>query len=339
MKVETTVTLGNGKDKPKGETGAMYGQVMKHTKGFLWHTCKFLKNENKLMKATSMIMDRMNLRELEGKTGQDLVEAQEMWMAKHKNHVRVELNCQRNYVQQELRVFMMNEVFAKGKEDEWPDPKQIRALALRDGLQEICEEDANGEETPKQIEDREMNEKLFDKYWDVLIPKVAGFQNWQPARRHYGLLSYSEPLHSDREGHDQEPYVSAADEAFIVVLWENCCKKWKYWAEQKKNKKPLDKEHPDMVTPYTHAKGGRAKFGGWLDNGKGKYKTLVHQIRNNRVNEKPYVEQVEREALKRIRKLHNKDELDAKRKRPKMVKAVAALEEESSGDDDDDDWL
>ena len=112
---------------------AMSREVAKCTKQQLWKICKFIKSESKLVKATRFVMQKLDLAEMEGLEGKDLAEAEEVWIATYKDDVRVALNKQRNYCQQELRG-LMEQVFKEKKEDEFPNVGEMEALVMRDHL-------------------------------------------------------------------------------------------------------------------------------------------------------------------------------------------------------------
>lgn len=319
-KLKLDRTGGSGRPIVAGTNRAMQREVHKCTKQKLWKICKFLRSQGKLDKATKFVMEKLQLAEMDGLEGSDLVDAQETWKATFSKSVRTALNKQRNYVQQELRELMEKEVFQKGKEDEFPDEKQILDIAMRNKLDDA---------TPK--EERALYEKLFDNYWNILTPKVAGHFAWGPNKRHYELMS------SGKEDDDSENYVSPSDEAFLVLIWLNCYKKWRYRELLKRDEpeKELEEDHDDMKTPYTDAKGGQKIFGGWNEAGITKFRELEKAIKENRETEKKYIEEVEQQALERIRKVEKVAEKDASRKTKKRKKKVAAIEEESTDDEND----
>ncbi len=311
---------GSKKTLKNGTQKAMEREVKKCSKTILWKVCKFLKNEKKLDKATKYVMGSLYLTEMEGLSGKALVDAQEVWMAQWRAVIRKALNKQRNYVQQELRG-LMERVFKAGKQDDFPNQQEILHLILREKLDE---------ETPQ--EEREHYEKLFDNYWNVLIPKVAGHANWGPGKRHYLLLS------SGREDDDNQEgpcYVTPADEAFLAVIWLNCYPKWVYQEECRKKGLVADDNNELAKTPYTNSKAGQKKFGGWLKLGMDKYDELFQAIQKNRQEESDYIEGVEQLALERIRKKEKVEEKDANRKTKKRSKAVVDDEDDDSSDEED----
>ena len=332
IKLDRSGTSARGSGS-KGSQSAMAREVKKVAKTKLWKICKFLRNQNKLDKATKYVMETMDLIEFAGLEGKELVEAKEVWIATHSGCVREALNKHRNYVQQELRN-VMEKVFLENKEDEFPNEKQILDLAMRDKLDD---------ETPD--EEREQHQKLFDNYWNVLMPKVAGHHAWGPAKRHYELMSTGM---ADPEDKKDVQYVTPSDEAFLILIWLNCYKKWRYVFLTKReatNKDPADPtrepdpDHADMQTPYTDSKSGQKKFGGWLPAGITKYRALDDQIHKNRMDNEMYVEAVEKNALERIQKAEKLEEKEANRKTKKRSKKSADQDDDETDDENDfTDW-
>ena len=256
-----------------------------------------------------------------GLEGTEKAEAEEIWKNAYARTIRGSLNRQRNYVQQELRE-VMELVFKQNQEADYPNVEQMMDLVVRDKMDD---------QTPK--EERELHEKLFHNYWDVLIPKVAGHSSWGPSKRHYGLLSFHK---EDPDNKEEMTYVSPSDEAFLAVMWMNCYKKWSYKARCERNNAEIDPKHKDMQTPYTDSKGGQKRFGGWNVDGVRKYDALVEMIEKNRKKQKKCVEDVEKAALERIRKAEKVDEKDEKRKtRKKSGGGSAAIVDELTDDEDD----
>jgi hypothetical protein len=268
-------------DKPS----AMQREVQKRTKTDLWPVMKFIGSEEKLISATIFVMKRINPRELDKmEDGYEKIDKEEEWIAEYKGDVRIGLNNQRNYVQQELRE-LYHKLHESGDEACLPNVRQILQLLERKGLQ--------------KGDNKARMEAFFDKYWDALLPKVAGHANWPPTRRHYLLLSTAETK-SKNVALDPLPCVDHTTEAFLVAIWENCLPRWKYECLQKRNKEDVDPEHADMAgLGYTTSNSGRQQFGGWSPVGKARVKLLGKMAKKARVLD--HVKAVEEAALERIR--------------------------------------
>ena len=322
LKLERT---GQGKKLKSTTQQAMSREVAKCTKQQLWKVCKFIKSENKLVKATRFVMLKLDLVEMEGLQGPELAEAQEIWIATYKDDVRRALNQQRNYCQQELRS-VMEQAFKDGKAGEFPNVGEMEALILRDNLDDQTPEGA-----------RKEFEVKFDNMWNVLIPKVSGHHAWGPNKRHYGLLSFCSYVAEDEK---EVPYVSPSDEAFLVTIWKNCYEKWYYKEQCRRDpEKEVDPKDKNMETPFTDPKGGQKRFGGWLKAGYDYYEEARGNIAKNRIDQKEYLQQVEQLALERIRKAENVDpEADKKKKATKRKAEEMEDDDETEDENDFDNW-
>jgi hypothetical protein len=306
-----------------GTQSAIAREVAKASKTSLWKVCKFIRNESKLLKATKFVMETLALSEMHGLEGEELVSRQEEWKAEHSGTVRKSINMQRNYVQQELRD-VMRQVFRDEREAEFPNPDQMMELILRNKL-----DDATSDE------ERQAAEVQFDNLWNLLLPKVAGHKNWGPNKRHYLLPSFARLEVDGVAEKDQPPLVSATDEAFLALVWANCYSKWWYKEECRRKGEVVDKKHARYQTPFTDAKAGQARFGGYSSEGIAMFKDLAQKIAKNRKENAKYVKEVEELALERIRAVEKVAEKEANRKSKKRKAKGAGAGDESTDDEND----
>ena len=286
----------------------------------LWKVCKFIKSDKKLYKATKMVMRDLELQEHEGLFGKGKMEAEEAWIAENKDTVRVAVNEQRNYVQQELRE-LVEKYFHANKEASIPNVDQMMNLIMRNKLDR---------DTPD--EERETYQNLFDIYWNVLIPKVATHNAWGPSKRHHILMSTGK---QDEGDPDAPLAVTAEDEAFLVTLWHNCYNKWWYREQCRRNGTEVERDEEDRLTPFTEARGGQKKFGGWKPEAIKFYEKKRSEIHKNREEQGPYVVEVETAALARIREAEGCDEKDAKRRNRRRRPASLMDHDDSDSEDDE----
>ena len=309
----------NGKKKSSQKT-AMEIVTARETKQGLWKVCKFIKNEKKLYKASKYVMQKLDLQDHQGLSPKEKMEAEETWLADNKDTVRKALNAQRNYVQQELRE-AIEEIFANKQEHTIPNVEQMMDLVMRNRLDE---------DTPE--EERKQHQELFDVYWNLLVPKVAGHFAWGPGKRHQVLMSTGTLAQGDP---DAPPAVTAEDEAFLATLWHNCYNKWWYREKCNRNGTKKDPKEEDRLTPFTEAKGGQKKFGGWKPEAIRFYEIKRLEISENRKTQAAYIAEVEKAALARIRELEGCDEKDAKRRRRKRRSSSLMEVEDSDSEDDE----
>ena len=295
---------GRAKKGTPGTGSAEERETASTTKFWLWKRVKFLKDETQITDATEKVMQKMNLRSLKGLSGNEKINAEQTWIAENRDTVRLVLNYWRNYVQQELHKLMFVDVWVPNSvhdADSVPNADQILKLALRDGIAK-----------------NKGLEKMFDFYWDHLMSKVANNASWGPAKRHKELMSTG--LQPPPEGPD--PFVkqgrpallvTPSDEAFLVVLWENCYTKWCYIRKQAKAGKDVDKKHKDYQTPHTESKKGVKHYGGWNKAGRKRYRELLDLIIDSK-NDHEEIAEVEQAALDRLRIVHDCVEKEAKSK-------------------------
>ena len=251
LKTRLELANGSGGGQTTSNLTAMSREVAKTAKKKLWKRCKFIIGEKTLRKGCKYVISQLDLAEFQGLDEEAYKVEEERFIAEHKNSVRLAINKQRNYVQQELRDFMMNEL-KEGRGDDYPTVEEMEQLVLRNML-----DDKTEEEVLQQYEAK------FEKYWNLLA-KVANHSSWNPFKRHFFLISSDGWI--DEPG-PNDTYVTASDEAFLLTIWKNCFNKWKYKSTQKANNLEVDEDDPAMVTPFTNAKSGQKKFGGWKEAG------------------------------------------------------------------------
>jgi len=362
-----------GKKQPlkAGTESATVKEIQKVTKQFLFPKVKVLKNEKELLKATRIIMEHLDLQNHNGLEGQDLDTAQQIWINEHKDYVRQAINSARNYVNQEVQK-VMGQAVEDGRLHTYPDVETIMKCALRDDIQDLDDEadltclklpqakdepdeeykarEAKCQDLEARIAVRDQMRVKFDNYLDHLLPKVSGFKHYGPKTRYQFVPSYTMrgPQEFDQEGDPDVPLVTASDEAFLVALFENSYKRWKYCKECELDSKEEDKKHPDWDTKYTNLKGGQKLFGGWETVGRKRINFIKGEIDANRKENKNYVVEVEEAAIKRLRALNklSPDVVIGTKKRKAAAVLVAeesesecsflADPEEEEEDEDDD---
>jgi hypothetical protein len=242
----------------------------------------------------------------DGLSGEDLRQAEKSWVMANSSLVRTGMNDARNYTQSQLRN-RAQKLVGEGKY--LPTAEELLVCAMRG-----------------DIEKNDKTRWIFDLYWDEFLFCVLGKANWDVRFRHHGLISTTfDPTLT--WGGDEERRISIGTEAFLVLLFENCRAKWKYMAKFKKEGRKYDKKHRRMETPYTDADVGVAKFGGWNDAGRARYKELGDMIFEAQTSNPEHVAVVEKACLKRLRSKHSVDQ-----KGKKTAKRARVEEEEEEED-------
>jgi hypothetical protein len=303
----------------KGTTKALLNEIRKEVKDGLWANCKFIKNQVFLDKATRVVMAELELADLEGLEGEELIEAEEVWVAVNQDTVRRAMNSTRNYVHQQVKQ-LVDKIVQEGSPKDLPNVEEIRMLAERKGMKE-------GDPNQKRMK------ALFAWYVDELFARVAGNERWPTSCRHTQVLS-------EAKNNKGQACVTASDEAYVVALWENWWIRWNYEWKCKADKVEADVKAKEMATPYTNSKGGQKQFGGWLDPGKKSYKSWKEKVEKAR--ETSASKKLEKEALKTLRNKHDMEAKEAKReenKKKKKKKTVVVEEDDVDVDLEDlDQW-
>ena len=209
------------KSKGNSTDSATHTLVWETTREKFFGKCKFLANEDQLLKATEQVMEMLVISDFDGLEGTKLAAAQEKWIQKYKSAVRDSLNNNRNYIQNQMQTKFKEYVSEYGL-DHVPDKEEILDAALRKGM---TKEDP----FPSRACD------VFDFYWDVLIPVVASCKRWGPGKRHYCLMSTARPENDP----SQQLFVTPSDEAYAALAWENYLGPWTYkWEQAHKDKEP-----------------------------------------------------------------------------------------------------
>ena len=163
-------------------------------------------------------------------------------------------------------------------------------------------------------------------YVNTALPRVAGKDFWGPRKCHHETISSA--MHTDGL-----PCITVGTEAFLVLCWENCHKKWLYLYKCDESGEEPDQKCQDMATPFTDAKSGQQPFGGWNKAGRKRYAELCKMITEARGQ--PYCAPTEAAVLHSLRRSYVFDNDGAlKRPKKKQKKQEDSDEEEELEFDD-----
>ena len=319
--------------KNVGQKKAMLALLKKIVFHKLWKRCKFIKNDKFFFKAGTLVVRKLDLQEMEGLEGQELEAAGRMWIEANKPLIATLLNERRNYVIQQLGKEVRDRVIA-GKLDELPTVEEMRKLVHREGM-----------DSSATKEEKANLDAKFELYWDVLIPIVAGCDNWPAKIRRSSLLSFAEKeaVNDDEDpGEVGEWLVHPSDEAFLLVAWENAFERWVHKATAGP---AFSEKDPEAQTKYSASPNGIKTFGQWDPVGIKVWSEATDRIKKSRLPDEklkdPYAEvnfikDLETAALERIRQAHNiTDDGPPNKKRKRSGKENLFDDEECDMDDDD----
>jgi hypothetical protein len=137
--------------------------------------------------------------------------------------------------------------------------------------------------------------EFFEWHWLGLLPAVCSKHRWgENLRRNCPIttgVSVKDP---------SKTLVTHTDEAFVLVAYENCDKRWPYCYDCKQNGQKPDKTHKEYQTRWCDDGAGQNKFGGWTNEGRKRFSTHVTKIAYNK--QKEHVAALEDEILAKISK-------------------------------------
>ena len=97
---------------------------------------------------------------------------------------------------------------------------------------------------------------------------------WGIKMRFFGTITGHAPLDNP-----DDKYIMDSDETLIVLMWENCSKRFPYVAKCKKNEVKYDPTNPNYQTRWSNSSAGQNKFGGWNDDGRARFVELCRAIK------------------------------------------------------------
>ena len=221
------------------------GTVVGHAKTTLWRTCKFLADETQLDEACEQIM--AVIPEIA-----HLLEDEEMkevniqgFKDNYGENICTTINGKRTEVQSGLRKAYLARAATGAK---MPTPKELGQVIRRVGL----------EFDPEKPEENALAREFFEWYWEHLLPKCVGSQNWGQSIRLYGTISQHFPPDDPKR-----KYITSSDEALVLLLYENCGQRFPYHAKCKAKGETPDAEHANNQSKWSNNQSGQVKWGGW----------------------------------------------------------------------------
>jgi hypothetical protein len=157
--------------------------------------------------------------------------------------------------------------------------------------------------------ENEAEMKIFEWYWEVLLPKMIGAAEWGPTVRYYNTICAAK-LPPNKDGKPSKKFlITPSHEGMILAIWDNNYENWQKlweWSQKPENK---DKTQRNKGGKYTSTDKGQREFGGWEAAGIEAYNSYVDQaiaVRKSRSGKL-----LESLTLQRLRKSNNIDQADA----------------------------
>ena len=264
----------------------------------------------------------------------------ESFAVTYMNLVDLTISHRRNHVQQEVRKVIQTLMGSGGEDEPDTDLAPTIELMLKCAHRDI---DVNNADELR----------VFMWYWEHILSKAGGESMWFREEYKYKVLPSN--CTYQFEDFDQDfKLFTAATEAFLVIVFENCIDKWKaqcVWkhehpGENLPTKTKINKGEALHKTKYTITDIGQQKYGGWSDAGLARFNAIKTSIKASRKNDiqvdivdpetgnatptrvKRYLF-VEKKALEEFQKVHKKDEPEEgtkKRKRDLASKVDVELD-------------
>ena len=154
---------------------------------------------------------------------------------------------------------------------------------------------------PKRPADGKQMRKLFQWYWDTLLPKCAGCHYWGHNTRLSATISKARaPGTGEKKGRKQ---ITPSTEGYIFLTWENSQPKWEHERQMINAGKTIDKaakkDKSYVEATYSTSKAGNIKYGGWSPEGRTRFIKIMAEI--TEAKKKPHVKKVEECCLTALR--------------------------------------
>ena len=190
-----------------------------------------------------------------------------------------------------------------------PTHKELKDVILRRGLDYIDIERKEGETDEQHAKKlalaqaNERNRDFFIWYWLELLPTGAAKGKWSRKIRFYGTITDHAPLDSP-----DDKYITTSDESLIVLMFENCSKRFPYVAKCKRDAVKPNHDDPDYQARWSVSAAGQNKFGGWEDEGRARFVELRRKI--GAAKQKERISDLETAILKEIQDKHSKTQAE-----------------------------
>ena len=180
------------------------------------------------------------------------------------------------------------------------------------------------------------NMKIFVWYWTCLLPAMCRNEQWGLTKRTRGLISFYAPLNNSKD-----KYITAADEALVGIIYENCGKRFPFLAGLDKFVQEVHSKHVDYQAKWSSSTKGQSKFGGWDEAAVTRFTTIKKLVDRNRKKDSTHLREVESAALDRIQGKDDDengsvgaDDVEEVREKVELPQNFVNLAYDTDGDDE-----
>jgi hypothetical protein len=288
--------------KPLGneENSELVASIKIQASGFLFSKCKFVNSD-----AQERNLGRLMLKY--GTIPDEHKEDTEAFVSTYSKIMRRQIFDRRSYVQTEFR-----KIFRKlwtNREQNFPSVESLLKCLQRNI------------ETDEEYE-------VFVFYCKELLSRVVGAAEWSKKSCCFKTMS------SAMRQNTKIPLISPSDEAFVVLVVDNCLERW---TEERiaEDVRATGKNPPKKAVngKYTRCNAGQVVFGGWSPDGLKYYNDLLHL--NKEARESPRCKIVEEKCLELLRKKHKVTAKTWEEQRKSRSKKRGIDEVDETADDSD----
>lgn len=237
----------------------------------LWRKQKFISDAQEEVKSAAFVLSKVDMLKLQ----MEKPDVKSSLIKTYKTEIKKTLFGQKNYVASEIKKLVMKML------------KDGETLPLASDIEKCATRKIN-----------EQDEKLFEWYWDKLLPKMVGAKEWDTSVRYYTTIS------SARDPEDKKVrLITESDEAMLVLLWDNAYDRWLEEWEWRKDAANAALSVPKWPGKYSVSNKGQTKWGGWKPEGYGAYNRYFEAAKAARKTDN--CKQVEKKCLERLRTNNN----------------------------------
>ena len=220
---------------PNDQNKELMDLIENHCKGFLFSKCKFVNSDDQEENLARLVLRYGNIPKEHRKDKDQFIRA-------YSAHMRKCIFERRSYVQTELRKVFLNS----------NKKKIFHPFPTVEALKKCLTRDINTDE----------EYEIFVFYCEELLGKVVGASEWTSKIRCFTTIS--DAIRPDTD----VPLISPGDEAFAVLLVDNCLDRWTEDAKREAGLSNEPKQKKKNVDgKYTTSSAGQVAFGGWNPKG------------------------------------------------------------------------
>ena len=243
--------------------------VESKTKNILWSMVKFIQCDEDMYSAGKLLVKYADI----DKAHVDTTEKRANFINTYKLTIRKAIFARRNYVAAEHKKVMVKHY------------KDTGSMPSVDALVKCLKREITSEE----------DYKIFEFYWEELLPKQVGSLVWSKDVRNYVTI-----CDARRRDIQSLPMITAQDEAFTVLVIQNSMERWKREVAKGCGVDTSQEKKANHNGIFTTTDSGQNEWGGWSEAGLDVFHKYVDE--NEAARKKKDTHAIEKKCLDRLRK-------------------------------------